>query len=134
MDFKPSHMIDLLKCTRALSRTTWIAATRGGAQTSTPCEVRETTGENTVVRIVIDAQEIVFAAPADALSEIPNVPALVTREKREPQPPEHAPLPVKTPRTPVDEKAPPATGPRRFADGRLASPGGVDAPKAAPND
>lgn len=142
MDFKPTHMIDLLKCVRALSRPTWLAATRGGAQTNAACEVRETTAEGVVVRIAVESQEIVFSAPADALSEIPSVPTLARDDEPTrrmpgigtPKPVEHAPLPVKTPRTETDEKAEPDKGPRRHGDGRPASPGGEAAPKAAPND
>lgn len=110
MDFKPTHMIDLLKCVRSLSRPTWLAATRGGAQTTAACEVRETTAEGVVVRIAVESQEIVFSAPADALSGIPSAPTLARDDEPTrrmpgmgtPKPVEHAPLPVRATTTPPD--------------------------------
>lgn len=112
MDFKPTHMIDMLKVARTLSRTTWLALTRGGAQTTIACEVTKGANEH-VARVVVETQEYVFGAPADALVEIPSTPTIAREDEPTrrlpmtgaPKPVEHAPLPRK--RQPDTLPAPP---------------------------
>lgn len=147
-DTKPTHMLDMLKCVRTTSRTTWLAATQGGQHTTVPCTRVESAltaprvpgstdpNDTVIVRVMRGEEKFVFGAPADALTEIPSVPTLPRAERGVPKPVEHAPLPVKTTRSAPEEgrddpptkrhrtnpPTPPQDGPRK----RRGAPDGPD--------